>query len=149
MSSNHNQLFTPDEVADRLNLHVKTVRRYIRDGQLKSVRIGKRYRVTSDALNAFAGFEAEQTSSPERLRCEVSSIATLENVDQPTAMRIAKYLTAASQTHSEDSDQALLVETLHVPVDNRLKVIVSGSIAATSVVLDLVKMLTENGSGAQ
>ena len=39
-------LYTADEVAERLNLHVKTIRRYIRDGRLKAKRIGKEYRVT-------------------------------------------------------------------------------------------------------
>ena len=33
------QLFTVDEVAERLNLHVKTVRRFIREGRLPAKRI--------------------------------------------------------------------------------------------------------------
>ena len=34
------QLYTVDEVAERLNLHVKTVRRYIQQGKLPAKRIG-------------------------------------------------------------------------------------------------------------
>jgi excisionase family DNA binding protein len=34
-------LYTVDQVAERLNLHAKTVRRYIRDGRPKAKRIGK------------------------------------------------------------------------------------------------------------
>ena len=41
-------LHTADEVAGLLNLHVKTIRRYIRDGRLKARRIGKD---TQDSIN--------------------------------------------------------------------------------------------------
>ncbi len=37
----HSYLYTVDQVAERLNLHAKTVRRYIRGGRLKAKRIGK------------------------------------------------------------------------------------------------------------
>ena len=48
-------LYTVDQVAERLNLHAKTVRRYIRDGRLKAKRIGKEYRVARSDLDEFAG----------------------------------------------------------------------------------------------
>ena len=48
-------LYTVDQVAERLNLHAKTVRRYIREGRLKAKRIGKEYRVTRIDLDEFAG----------------------------------------------------------------------------------------------
>ena len=38
MTSN---LYSAEQVAGMLNLHVKTVRRYVRDGRLKAKRIGK------------------------------------------------------------------------------------------------------------
>ena len=34
-------LFTVEQAAQRLNLHPKTVLRYIRDGQLPATRVGK------------------------------------------------------------------------------------------------------------
>ena len=44
------QLYSVEEVADRLDLHVKTVRRIIREGRLPAKRIGKAYRITRAAL---------------------------------------------------------------------------------------------------
>ena len=52
MTSN---LYSAEQVAEMLNLHVKTVRRYVRDGRLKAKRIGKEYRITRADLEAFAG----------------------------------------------------------------------------------------------
>ena len=38
-------LYSVEQVAEQLGLHVKTVRNYVRDGRLKAVRIGKQYRM--------------------------------------------------------------------------------------------------------
>ena len=48
-------LFTVEEAATHLNLHVKTVRRFIREGKIEAKRIGKEYRITRSALEAFGG----------------------------------------------------------------------------------------------
>jgi len=44
---------TPQEVADLLKLEVGTVYGYIRSGKLRAVRIGNRFRVEKDDLDAF------------------------------------------------------------------------------------------------
>jgi excisionase family DNA binding protein len=49
------QLYTVEEIANRLNLHAKTIRRYITNGNLKAKRIGKEYRITRADFEAFAG----------------------------------------------------------------------------------------------
>jgi excisionase family DNA binding protein len=146
MTTSNTELLTPDEVADRLNLHVKTVRRYIREGQLPSVRIGKRYRVPIGALNAFAEYDrAEFPNSTSNLcSSDVSSVVTLEGIDRDLAMEITKLLTAASQGH-ENHNQPLFVKTLYSPEGRGLKVIVNGGLRATTVILDLIQALLENG----
>lgn len=42
--------FTVDEVADKLGVHTKTVRRYIYSGKLSAQKIGGQWRVTESAL---------------------------------------------------------------------------------------------------
>ena len=149
MTISNSQLLTPDEVADRLNLHVKTVRRYIREGQLPSVQIGKRYRVPSKALNVFAEYDhADATNSTsESAFTDVSTVVTLEGIDKESAMELTKLLTAASQGH-EDQSQPLFLKTLFTTEHQRLKVIVNGGLSATTVILDMVQSLVERG-GAQ
>ena len=39
------EMYSVEQVADLLGLHVRTVRGYVRDGRLKAVRIGKQYRI--------------------------------------------------------------------------------------------------------
>ena len=47
------QLFTPQEVADMLQLNVLTVYSYIRNKALMAVRMGRNYRITKKDLDTF------------------------------------------------------------------------------------------------
>ena len=47
------QLFTPQEVADMLQLNVLTVYSYIRNKALMAVRMGRNYRITKKDLDKF------------------------------------------------------------------------------------------------
>lgn len=53
-------LLTPDEVADRLQVSVWRVRRWIRAGSLPARRIGVRYYVTEAALARWIAQQDEQ-----------------------------------------------------------------------------------------
>ncbi len=52
------ELYSVEQVAERLGLHVRTVRNYVRDGRLKAVRIGKQYRIAREDLDALTGQKA-------------------------------------------------------------------------------------------
>lgn len=44
------KLFSPGEVANLLDIHVKTVRRYLRDGTLKGIKIGGSWKISEEEL---------------------------------------------------------------------------------------------------
>jgi excisionase family DNA binding protein len=46
-------IYTLEQVADRLQVSVQTVRRLIKEGKLKAVRVGVQLRVTQEALDEF------------------------------------------------------------------------------------------------
>jgi excisionase family DNA binding protein len=91
------QLFTVDEVAGRLNLHAKTVRRFIRDGRLPAKRIGKEYRITRSALDEFAGTAATEPSDaaiPRARQVLVSSIVDVDAISPEDSQRITTLIMA-------------------------------------------------------
>lgn len=45
--------FTVDEVAEKLGVHTKTIRRYIYSGKLSAQKIGGQWRVTEEALDQY------------------------------------------------------------------------------------------------
>jgi excisionase family DNA binding protein len=46
-------LLTPQQVAERLQVQVQTVVRWLRSGQLKGAKFGRLWRVTEEDLQAF------------------------------------------------------------------------------------------------
>ena len=47
------KMYTVEEVAEQLRVHVKTVRRWIASGELKAFDAGKGYRISESNLAAF------------------------------------------------------------------------------------------------
>jgi excisionase family DNA binding protein len=138
------ELYSVEQVAERLGLHVRTVRNYVRDGRLKAVRIGKQYRIAREDLEAFTGRPAGETVRRER-HVEVSSIVEIDAVSPETASRVSNGLTGAAQgRHKGGVDEPVRVNAIYYPERARLKVIVTGGIAATTQFLGLINLLLES-----
>jgi excisionase family DNA binding protein len=138
------ELFSVEQVADRLGLHVRTVRAYIREGRLKAVRVGKQYRIAAEDLEAMTGLPAAsfQSKPVGRTRfVEVSSIVEIDVVSPDLAIRITNNLLGAAK--NPDRAQPLRVETIYNEVRAHLKVIVMGSIDDVSWMLRLLNALLE------
>ncbi|MEZ5491803.1 MAG: helix-turn-helix domain-containing protein [Gammaproteobacteria bacterium] len=133
-------LYTTQQVADLLDLHVKTVRGYVKDGRLRSTRIGKQYRIARKDLEAFLGRSLDASPTKLTPRAEVSSIVELDGIGNEAASRLANLLMTAAQGHRDDAP--LRVETLFDTERNRLKLIVIGSLDATVTVLQMIDRLT-------
>jgi excisionase family DNA binding protein len=118
-----------EQVAERLGLHVRTVRGYIRDGRLKAVRIGKQYRIAQADLDAFTGRPAE----PSRPRAEVSAVVEFEQITPSAADRLSTLLVAGAQLAP-----SLRVQSIYDAARSRLKVIVLGDLTATADVLKTI-----------
>ncbi len=138
-------LYTVDEVAQHLKLHARTVRQYLRTGQLKGTRIGKQYRVTRKDLEAFAG---PALSLPEReavsrhRTVEVSSIVAITAIDRDTVIRLTNTLVAAANSNRQSNEPPLRVETIYDEERAALKVILIGGSETTAHMLRLVQLYT-------
>jgi excisionase family DNA binding protein len=134
-------LYSVEQVADRLGLHVRTIRNYVRDGRLKAVRIGKQYRIAREDLEAFTGTTvAVPGARSETRHAEVSSIVQIDAIDRAGADRISTYLTG-SLNHEHGG--RLRVETVYDEDRASLKVIVLGDLLPTADLLHLLQMLSE------
>ncbi|WP_224247476.1 helix-turn-helix domain-containing protein [Hyalangium gracile] len=131
-------LYTAEQVADLLGLHVRTIRAYVREGRLKATRIGKQYRIAREDLEALTG---RPLSTPEPVRrqrhVDVSSIVEIDAISPQAAMRIANGLIAVANSR-DSSEPPLRVDTIYDPERARLKLILSGSLAANTRLLQLV-----------
>jgi excisionase family DNA binding protein len=139
------ELFTADEVADRLGLHVRTVRNYVRDGRLTAVRIGKQYRIARADLEAFTGSPVEpavRDSVTRHRHVEASSIVDADAVDPHTASRVSTLLTGAT-AHRREGDERLRIETIYDERRAHLKIVVLGSLATSAHIFSLINAVLE------
>lgn len=136
------EVFSVDQVAAKLGLHVRTVRNYVRDGRLKAVRIGKQYRIAADDLEAFTGLPVTEPR-PDRPVAELSGVAEIDGVDRATADRIATVVVASVNGPRNEGERPLRVETIYDQERATMKVIVLGDLAAGAELLRFVASFTE------
>ena len=137
-----------DEVADHLKLHVKTVRQYVRDGQLKATRIGKQYRVAVADLEAFTGHTPAPGVRPvseTNRTVDVSSIVEIDAIDRDASMRLTNALMSAANSPRKNGPP-LRIETMYDEARARLKVIVVGGIDANVYLLKLIAGYSASGT---
>lgn len=140
------KLYTVEQVAERLGLHVKTVRNYVREGRLKAVRIGKSYRIGATDLAGLTG-QPVASLDPEPVRrhryAEVSSVVEIDAVSPALSERVTNLLLGASHARDGSEPQPLRVQTIYDATRGRLKVIVIGSMETTASILKIVRAMVE------
>ena len=137
-------MYSVEQVAERLGLHVRTVRSYIRGGRLRAVRIGKQYRIARGDLDALTGQKPTPRPVPDRA-VEVSSIVQIEGVDRSAADRLATLVLAGANS-SAGTASPLRLQTIHDDERNRMKIVILGDAAATADVLRLLDSVLGAGN---
>ncbi|MEW1658914.1 helix-turn-helix domain-containing protein [Streptomyces sp. NPDC093707] len=128
------RFYSVEQVAAWLELHVRTVRNYIRDGRLPAVRIGKQYRIAHEDLEAFAGRPVPPLDggpAERRRHSEASSIVEIEGVGPETADRLNTLLVASVADRGPGA-RPLRIETVYDKDRARMKVVVLGGLADTA-----------------
>jgi excisionase family DNA binding protein len=136
-------LYTADEVASRLNLHVRTVRRYIRDGQLKAKRIGKEYRITQADLDAFAG-NAHATAVTRTRQVIASTVVDVSAISPGESHRVTTMVMAALNVRKGEADFPR-VDTIYYEEPGRLRITITASVILTYELLRMINVLLEDG----
>ncbi len=138
------QLFAVDEVAQRLNLHVKTVRRFIREGRLPAKRIGKAYRITRSALDEFAGAsEGPPSVAVARTRqILVSSIVDVDAISPEDGQRITTLIMAGLNARRGEPDFPR-VDSLYDADRGRLRIMITASPTLTCDLIRTIAALAE------
>ncbi|WP_433724191.1 helix-turn-helix domain-containing protein [Actinoplanes sp. CA-051413] len=138
-----NDMYSVEQVAERLGLHVRTVRNYVRDGRLKAVKIGKQYRIARADLDALIG---EPAPAAVTGHVEVSSIVQIDGLAPGAADRLSTLLTAGAQA-PHGSPEPLRLQTIYDRGRSRMKIVILGGPAETADILQLLDGLlgAENG----
>jgi excisionase family DNA binding protein len=143
MASASNHLYTADEVAGLLNLHVKTIRRYVRDGRLKARRIGKEYRVARADLDEFAGETRPPDEPVARTRHVIaSSIVDVDVISPEESYRITTMVMAAMNSRKGEADFPR-VDSIYYEEQAKLRITITASPVLTCELLRMINALLE------
>ena len=136
------ELLSVFEIAERLKLHVKTVRNYVREGRLKAVRIGKQYRIARADLEAFTGAPLPLTDSERARRqrhVETSCVVEIDAISPESSSQIESALKAFA--HRSSGDEQFRAEAIYDSDVGHLKVMLFGGAAGTASALMLIVAL--------
>jgi len=136
------RLYSVEQIAERLGLHVRTVRNYVRDGRLAAIRIGKQYRIAHEDLEAFMGRPVpalpRETARRQR-NAEVSSIVEVDAISPETLARLTALLSGSATARDPRGDAPLRIETVYDEERARLKIIILGGLGTTARLLESVE----------
>jgi excisionase family DNA binding protein len=149
------EVYTVEQFAERLKLHPKTVLRFIREGRVRAVKVGKSYRILRTEMEAMTGVNwgeyrvahdtggvtLEPRGAPSSIR--VTSIVDLPNVAAETAKRMARLLPAARMGREAPADPMNL-DVIYDPATRILKVLIVGSPSDTATMLKMAQVLSES-----
>lgn len=135
------ELLSLDEAARYLGVHVKTARRHVREGRLKAFRVGRQYRVAAADLQGLAGASGAPAmpAAARHRHAEVSSIVQLDAIPPDEAQRIVNRVGGAFRGRDRSTGTPLRVDTIHDESRGRLKIIITGSIATTATLLQMIE----------
>lgn len=136
-------LVTVEQAADALNLHPKTILRYIHEGRLPATRVGKSYRIARTNLDAFAGVASGKSEAATGVR--TTCIIDIPNISAEGAERTATFLHAAAMAGDADTPP-LHLETAFDPRIGSMKGVMIGSPSDVSKLLEMLQLQLKSRS---
>ena len=132
--------YTVEQISELLQMHPKTVQRYIREGKLRAVKFGKSWRVSGHDLSVFT--ESVPSGDAQSPVAVVSCVADIYAADKENAIRMMNALGAAHTGKPPEFGQGS-IQTQYIPEEQKLRVTLYGGARFTALIMDAVAMLTE------
>ncbi|MBL4931809.1 helix-turn-helix domain-containing protein [Clostridium paridis] len=157
------KFYSIDQIAEILDMHHKTIRKFITEGKLRANKVGKQWRITGHDLSLFMESNnlniSKENEDKEQViefstkgenirkssgRINVSTVADINEINSDQYMRISNTLIAL--LNSKDASMGnSTINVKYYEKENKLKVLLWGDIKFTEDMLSFIKMLVEGG----
>lgn len=137
--------YTVEQISDMLDIHPKTIQRYIREGRLRATKIGKSWRVTGHDLSVFVesnGKEGLGQGSRPANSVIASSVIDIIADGKEDAIRIMNTLTATLNAKPPEYGRSSM-QSQYIEHENMVRVTLWGGIRFMAVMMDTIASLTE------
>lgn len=151
------KFYTINEVAELLDMHHKTIRKFITDGSLKANKVGKQWRISENDLNSFMKVNknkdiheghnlefsvSETPANIKKARINVSTVIDIEEINKEQYMRISNMLIAIMNCKDAEMNNSTINMKYHEE-ENKLRVLLWGQVKFIEEMLSTVSMLVE------
>lgn len=156
-----NKFYTIEQIAELLGMHHKTIRKFITEGKLGANKVGKQWRISGHDLSVFmeknnVGINNERIneelnveystvgegSNRLQQRINVSTVVDIDETNKDEYIRISNTLIAIANCKDPDMEKSTL-QVKYDEKDQRLRVILWGSVKFTENMLGAISMLVE------
>lgn len=140
--------YTVEQISHMLDLHPKTVQRYIREGKLRAVKIGKSWRIAGHDLSVFTESEGaavktdEKNIPPAARRVLASSVVDIDVSDKDEAIRILNTITAVLSTKPPEYGPTSM-HSQFIEHEQKVRVTLWGGARFMAAMMDMLADLTE------
>lgn len=137
--------YTVEQVSNMLDIHPKTIQRYIREGKLRASKIGKSWRITGDDLSAFTEGDSYKTSIDQgqsSRKVIASSVIDIFTGGKEDAMRIMNTLTASLNAKPAEYGKSSM-QSQYIERENLVRITLWGEIRFMAIMMDTISSLTE------
>lgn len=145
------KLYSVEDISKYLDMHPKTVQRYIREGKIKASKIGKSWKVTEQDFRAFTGDQASHQIVTEKLSpqdnvydaAKVSSVVDITVKDTDAAINIANLLTATMNGKQDDYGKTSL-NIQFIESENKVRIMLWGNVKFMEHMMGFISDYIEN-----
>lgn len=138
--------YTVEQISQMLSIHPKTIQRYIREGKLKAIKIGKSWRIGGHELSCFTEGTKPGTSTegspPGPVHTRVSAVADVEAGGRERAIHILNAVTALMNARPMDSGTCTMHAQILEP-EMSVRITLWGDITPVSVILQSLRAYSE------
>lgn len=134
--------YTVEQISELLHMHVKTVQRYIREGKLHAVKLGKSWRVSGHDLSVFTEGADESLEAIPKQRVTASCVIDIEVNCRDEAIRIVNALTAAMNSKPPEYGQSTMHAQFIEP-EFKVRITLWGGVKFMAAILSAVEALTD------
>lgn len=130
------QFFSVEQLSEILNLHPKTIQRFIREGKIKGTKIGRSWKVHTKDLKEFTHSElsdiprlddkVEYSIQPSIDRIQVSSVIEINEKEPDEASRLSNSLMAMMNCKDPSWGYCDL-RVIHYPEKGKARIVINGS----------------------
>jgi len=124
--------YTVAQVAEMLKIHEKTLQRYIREGKLRAVKVGKAWRITGHDLSLFTQNHKLTDADKEKAnkKIMVSSVIDIDVDSMDEGITLINMITAALNSKQQSGGKSSM-NAQFIEQDSKVRIMFYGDVKLT------------------